>query len=230
MRIIVSDLFFKYKGDFVLKNISLEIPQNQITAIKGPSGAGKSSLLICLNRLWEDHYKGDISGSVLLEIDGKLIDIYSNSVNPQWLRQKIGMVFQNPNPFPMSIEKNLVFPLKLATSPKRSTKDVKDDVIKVLKKVYLYDEVKKRMNRSALSLSGGQQQRLCIARALMAKPEVLLLDEPTSSLDLVAEEKIEMLLKELKNECTIVMVSHSKKQIQRLADKVVSIEKGEVVS
>ena len=229
MKIEIRDLSFKYKNKNVLKNISLKIPENKITAIEGPSGAGKSTLLLCLNRLWEDYYKGKLTGSVLLHLNESSVDIYKRSVSLPWLRQKIGMVFQAPNPFPMSIEKNLLFPLKLAAFPKRSGGNLKEKLVEVLNKVYLYDEVKDRMNSSALSLSGGQQQRLCVARALMAEPEVLLLDEPTSSLDSAAEEKIESLLYDLKKDVTIIIVSHSKEQIKRLANKVFRIKDGQIV-
>ncbi|MDY0132957.1 MAG: ATP-binding cassette domain-containing protein [Desulforegulaceae bacterium] len=224
MKIKINNLFFKYKNINILKDISLEIKKNKITAISGVSGAGKSTLLFCLNRLYEEFENTKVKGSIHSFLDNKWIDIFDKSVSLPWLRQKTGLVFQNPNPFPMSIEKNLYFPFRLLTAPKIKSKNLKTEIITTLKKVHLYEEVKSRLKMPASSLSGGQQQRLSIARALIAKPEIIMLDEPTSSLDPESEKKIETLLKELKKECTIIMVSHSMEQIKRISDHHIKIE------
>ncbi|MFO7751763.1 MAG: ATP-binding cassette domain-containing protein [Desulfobacteraceae bacterium] len=218
MKIRIQGLSFRYKRAYVLERFNLDVPRNCITAVSGPSGAGKTTLLFCLNRLWEGLYPGNMEGRIRSFLDNEWVDIYDSKVSLPWLRQKTGMVFQSPNPFPMSIRDNLLFPLKLAACSHGKRTAAEGDLFAVLKKVYLYDEVKERMEAPAACLSGGQQQRLCIARALMANPEILLLDEPTSSLDPVAEERIETLLTDLKSECTIVMVSHSESQIRRVAD------------
>lgn len=217
-KIKIRDFSFLYGKDKILENINLNIDSNKITALSGASGAGKSTLLMCINRLYEDYFNGSVKGTILSFLDDKWVDIYEKSVSIPWLRQKTGMVFQSPNPFPMTIRKNLEFPFKLAGFQRSSDFSVEEEINSVLEKTGLYHEVKDRMNSSALKLSGGQQQRLCIARSLLSRPEILLLDEPTSSLDEKSQEKIENLLIDLKKECTIVIVSHSKEQIKRVAD------------
>lgn len=217
-KIKIRDFSFLYGKDKILENINLNIDSNKITALSGASGAGKSTLLMCINRLYEDYFNGSVKGSILSFLDDKWVDIYEKSVSIPWLRQKTGMVFQSPNPFPMTIRKNLEFPFKLAGFQRSRDFSVEEEINSVLEKTGLYHEVKDRMNSSALKLSGGQQQRLCIARSLLSRPEILLLDEPTSSLDEKSQEKIENLLIDLKKECTIVIVSHSKEQIKRVAD------------
>jgi phosphate transport system ATP-binding protein len=228
MKIKIDNLNFSYNKFKVLENIDLKIDKNTITAVSGPSGSGKSTLLTCLNRLWEEYDEALINGNIKAEIEGRLIDIYNKKISVSWLRQKIGMVFQMPNPFPMSIEQNLLFPFRLKTSPFYSKKRINKEIVKALKKVHLYEEVENRTYLPADSLSGGQQQRLCIARALIPSPEILLLDEPTSSLDSNAEKRIEDLLKELKKECTIIIVSHSESQIKRVADHHIHVENGKI--
>lgn len=217
-KIKIKDFSFLYGKDKILENINLNIQTNKITALSGVSGAGKSTLLMCINRLYEDYFNGSVKGSILSFLDDKWVDIYEKSVSIPWLRQKTGMVFQSPNPFPMTIRKNLEFPFKLAGFQRSRDFSMEEEINSVLEKTGLYHEVKDRMNSSALKLSGGQQQRLCIARSLLTRPEILLLDEPTSSLDEKSQEKIENLLIDLKKECTIVIVSHSKEQIKRVAD------------
>lgn len=217
-KIKIRDFSFLYGKDKILENINLNIDSNKITALSGVSGAGKSTLLMCINRLYEDYFNGSVKGSILSFLDNRWVDIYEKSVSIPWLRQKTGMVFQSPNPFPMTIRKNLEFPFKLAGFQRSRSLSVEEEIYSVLEKTGLYHEVKDRMNSSALKLSGGQQQRLCIARSLLSRPEILLLDEPTSSLDEKSQEKIENLLIDLKKECTIVIVSHSKEQIKRVAD------------
>ena len=202
-----------YYGDFhALKNISLDIPENQITAFIGPSGCGKSTLLKSLNRM-NDLVEGcKITGSFLL--DGE--DIYGN-MDVNELRKRVGMVFQKPNPFPMSIYDNVAYGPR--THGVRSRVALDEIVERSLKDAAIWDEVKDRLKSSALGLSGGQQQRLCIARALAVEPEVLLMDEATSALDPISTSKIEDLAVELKDKYTIVMVTHNMQQATRVSDK-----------
>ena len=212
-----------YYGDFhALKNINLDIPENQITAFIGPSGCGKSTLLKSLNRM-NDLVEGcKITGSFLL--DGE--DIYGN-MDVNELRKRVGMVFQKPNPFPMSIYDNVAYGPR--THGVRSRVALDEIVERSLKDAAIWDEVKDRLKSSALGLSGGQQQRLCIARALAVEPEVLLMDEATSALDPISTSKIEDLAVELKDKYTIVMVTHNMQQAARISDKTAFFLLGEVV-
>lgn len=219
-KIRVQALNFSYQKRVILKDISAEFAENSITAIIGPSGAGKSTFLMTLNRLWENVAGAEMRGSVEIKLDGEVRDIYARSMSLTELRRRVAMVFQTPNPLPMSIYKNVAFPLKLAGE---NDKDImRDKIVRALKTANLFDEVAHRMNEDARSLSGGQQQRLCIARALVLEPEVLLLDEPTSSLDRVSTECIEELLIGLKTRLTIIVVSHYLEQVQRISDTIVS--------
>lgn len=214
------DLFY---GDFqALKKISMHIPEKEITAFIGPSGCGKSTLLKSLNRM-NDLVEGcKITGTLLL--DGEPINQMKN-VN--LLRKRVGMVFQKPNPFPMSIYDNVAYGPRTHGISKKSELDaiVEDS----LKKAAIWDETKDRLKKSALGMSGGQQQRLCIARALAVQPEVLLMDEPTSALDPISTTKIEDLALELKNQYTIVMVTHNMQQAARISDKTAFFLLGEMV-
>ena len=214
------DLFY---GDFqALKKISMHIPEKEITAFIGPSGCGKSTLLKSLNRM-NDLVEGcKITGTLLL--DGELINQMKN-VN--LLRKRVGMVFQKPNPFPMSIYDNVAYGPRTHGIRKKSELDaiVEDS----LKKAAIWDETKDRLKKSALGMSGGQQQRLCIARALAVQPEVLLMDEPTSALDPISTTKIEDLALELKKQYTIVMVTHNMQQAARISDKTAFFLLGEMV-
>jgi len=214
------DLFY---GDFqALKKISMHIPEKEITAFIGPSGCGKSTLLKSLNRM-NDLVEGcKITGILLL--DGEPINQMKN-VN--LLRKRVGMVFQKPNPFPMSIYDNVAYGPRTHGIRKKSELDaiVEDS----LKKAAIWDETKDRLKKSALGMSGGQQQRLCIARALAVQPEVLLMDEPTSALDPISTTKIEDLALELKNQYTIVMVTHNMQQAARISDKTAFFLLGEMV-
>ena len=214
------DLFY---GDFqALKKISMHIPEKEITAFIGPSGCGKSTLLKSLNRM-NDLVEGcKITGTLLL--DGEPINQMKN-VN--LLRKRVGMVFQKPNPFPMSIYDNVAYGPRTHGIRKKSELDaiVEDS----LKKAAIWDETKDRLKTSALGMSGGQQQRLCIARALAVQPEVLLMDEPTSALDPISTTKIEDLALELKNQYTIVMVTHNMQQAARISDKTAFFLLGEMV-
>ena len=214
------DLFY---GDFqALKKISMHIPEKEITAFIGPSGCGKSTLLKSLNRM-NDLVEGcKITGTLLL--DGEPINQMKN-VN--LLRKRVGMVFQKPNPFPMSIYDNVAYGPRTHGIRKKSELDaiVEDS----LKKAAIWDETKDRLKKSALGMSGGQQQRLCIARALAVQPEVLLMDEPTSALDPISTTKIVDLALELKNQYTIVMVTHNMQQAARISDKTAFFLLGEMV-
>ena len=212
-----------YYGDFkALKNINLNISPNEITAFIGPSGCGKSTLLKSLNRM-NDLVEGcRINGKVLL--DGQ--DIYGN-MDINLLRKRVGMVFQKPNPFPMSIYDNIAYGPR--THGIRSKVKLDDLVERSLRDAAIWDELKDRLKKSALGLSGGQQQRLCMARALAVEPEVLLMDEPTSALDPISTSKIEDLAVELKKNYTIVMVTHNMQQAARISDKTAFFLLGEVV-
>ena len=210
-------------GDFhALKNVSLEIPERQITALIGPSGCGKSTLLRTLNRM-NDLVEGcKITGEVLL--DGE--DIYGK-MDVNLLRKRVGMVFQKPNPFPMSVYDNVAYGPR--THGVRGKAKLTDIVERSLRSAAIWDELKDRLNRNALGLSGGQQQRLCIARALAVEPEVLLMDEPTSALDPISTAKIEELALVLKRDYTIVIVTHNMQQAARISDRTAFFLLGELV-
>ena len=212
-----------YYGDFkALKGINLKIESNEITAFIGPSGCGKSTLLKSLNRM-NDLVEGcKITGEILLDDQ----DIYGN-MDINLLRKRVGMVFQKPNPFPMSVYDNIAFGPR--THGIRSKVRLDDIVEKSLRDAAIWDELKDRLKKSALGLSGGQQQRLCIARALAVQPEVLLMDEPTSALDPISTSKIEDLAVELKKDYTIVMVTHNMQQAARISDKTAFFLLGEVI-
>ena len=212
-----------YYGDFhALKNINLDIPSGEITAFIGPSGCDKSTLLKSLNRM-NDLVEGcRITGEITL--DGE--NVY-RGMDVNLLRKRVGMVFQKPNPFPMSIYDNIAYGPR--THGIKSKIKLDDIVEKSLRDAAIWDEVKDRLKKSALGLSGGQQQRLCIARALAVEPEVLLMDEPTSALDPISTSKIEDLAMELKDKYTIIMVTHNMQQAARISDKTAFFLLGEVV-
>ena len=214
------DLFY---GDFqALKNIDINIPEKQITALIGPSGCGKSTFLRTLNRM-NDLIEGcKIDGNI--QMDGE--NIYGN-IDVIELRKKVGMVFQKPNPFPISIYDNIAYGPRTHGIRNKSTLD--DIVEKSLKDAAMWDEVKDRLKTSALGLSGGQQQRLCIARALAVDPEVLLMDEPTSALDPISTSKIEDLAIELRENYTIIIVTHNMQQAGRISDNTAFFLNGEIV-
>lgn len=224
MKIQTSSLCFYYRRKQILHDICLKLPAHKITAITGPSGSGKSTFLMVMNRLWEEVDGSSISGRVMMRLAGQMTDINSPKLSAPELRRKVGMVFQQPNPLPMSIYKNVAFPLRLAHESNENS--IKEKVESCLKQVCLWDEVKDRLSEDGRLLSGGQQQRLCLARALVLGPEVLLLDEPTSSLDPEASHAIEELLLSLKIQCTLIMVSHYHDQIQRIADLHVKVSGG----
>lgn len=213
-----------YYGAFeALKGIDMQIPEKQITAFIGPSGCGKSTFLKTLNRM-NDLVPGvRIEGEVLY--NGR--DIFSKEVDVTWLRKKIGMVFQKPNPFPMSIYDNIAYGPRLHGT--HSKAELNDLVEKSLRGAALWDEVKDRLKKSALGLSGGQQQRMCIARALAVEPDVLLMDEPTSALDPGSTLRIEDLMADLKKDYTVVIVTHNMQQASRISDKTAFFLLGELV-
>lgn len=211
-----------YGQTHVLKGIDIHIPEKSITALIGPSGCGKSTFLKCFNRLNELEPHCKISGSVLF----KGSNIYERyDVNA--LRKNIGMVFQKSNPFPMSIYDNIAYGPRVHGVKKREQLD--EIVERSLKQAFLWEETKDRLKTNALGLSGGQQQRLCIARALAVDPEVLLMDEPTSALDPISTAKIESLVRELKNNFTVIMVTHNMQQAMRIADKTAFFLLGEMI-
>jgi phosphate transport system ATP-binding protein len=213
-----------YYGNFqALKNINLDIPQRKVTAFIGPSGCGKSTLLRTFNRMYELYPKLRAEGEI--NLDGR--NILDRGVDLNLLRAKVGMVFQKPTPFPMSIYDNIAFGVKLYENLNR--KNMADRVEWALKKAALWNEVKDKLKQSGLSLSGGQQQRLCIARAIAEKPEVLLLDEPTSALDPISTAHIEELVHELKEDYTIVMVTHNMQQAARVSDFTAYMYLGELI-
>ena len=211
-----------YRDNQVLRDVSLEVEVNTVLAIIGPSGCGKSTFVRCINRMHELSPGARQGGQ--LKIDGK--DLHGKGVDPVDLRRRVGMVFQRPNPFPtMSIYDNVAAGLVL----NGIGGDHKEIVEKSLVQAALWDEVKDRLQASALSLSGGQQQRLCIARSLAVKPDVLLMDEPASALDPIATAKIEELIHELKNVLTVVIVTHNMQQAGRVSDHTAFFYMGELV-
>ncbi|MDP9290257.1 MAG: phosphate ABC transporter ATP-binding protein PstB [Thermoproteota archaeon] len=207
-----------------IKDVSLDVKENTITAIIGPSGCGKTTLIRCLNRMHEMTPSSRSRGQVI--IDG--IDIYDRNIDPVIIKRRIGMVFQKPNPFPtMSIYDNVAAGLKLNGVKDRQ---LIDEIVKEsLQGAGLWDEVKNELDKPGMGLSGGQQQRLCIARALAMQPEVLLMDEPTSALDPMASSKIEELVHDLKQELTIIIVTHNMQQAARVSDYTAFMYLGELV-
>lgn len=222
-KILTENLDLFYGSKQALKKVSLNIPSNKVTALIGPSGCGKSTFLRSINRM-NDLIPGvRIEGSVL--IDG--VDIYGRKTDVVRLRRRIGMVFQKANLFPKSIYENIVYGPKINGT--RSKKVLNEIVERTLHQSALWDEVKDRLNSSALSLSGGQQQRLCIARALSIEPEVILMDEPASALDPISTAKVEELIHELKQNYTIIIVTHNMQQAARVSDNTAFFFMGEVI-
>lgn len=223
VKLAARNLEFFYDKFHALKNINLEIPEKRVTALIGPSGCGKSTLLRVFNRIYALYPKLQAKGEVLL--DGE------NILDPKYpmnrLRSKVGMVFQKPVPFPMTIFENVAYGIR--HHEKLSKSEMADRVEGALRQGALWDEVKDKLNQSALGLSGGQQQRLCIARAVALKPDVLLLDEPTSALDPISTSRIEQLVEELKKEYTIAIVTHNMQQAARVSDYTAFMYLGDLV-
>ncbi|MEQ1937888.1 phosphate ABC transporter ATP-binding protein PstB [Mesorhizobium sp. CN5-321] len=222
-KIEVRHLNFHYGQSKALKDISLSLPARSVTAFIGPSGCGKSTLLRCFNRIYELYPRQSADGEILL--DGR--NILDRSQDLNLLRTRIGMVFQKPTPFPMSIYENIAFGVRLYEKLPKSEMDGR--VEHALKRAALWTEVKDKLDASGLSLSGGQQQRLCIARTVAVKPEVILLDEPASALDPLSTAKIEELIDELKDDYTIVIVTHNMQQAARVSSKTAFMYLGELI-
>jgi phosphate transport system ATP-binding protein len=221
----VRNVSFFYGERQALKSICLPIPERTVTALIGPSGCGKSTLLRCFNRM-HDLYPGNrYEGEIILQPSG--VNILGQQVDPMEMRLRTGMVFQKPNPFPKSIFENVAYGLRLRFIADRTL--LAEKVEKALRAAALWDEVKDRLQQSAVKLSGGQQQRLCVARALATDPEILLLDEPTSALDPIATSKIEDMIFALKEEVTILIVTHNMEQAARIADFTGFMYIGELV-
>jgi phosphate transport system ATP-binding protein len=223
-RIEVKKFSAYYGAKQALKDMNIGIPANRITAMIGPSGCGKSTFLRSINRM-NDLIEGfRVEGEILM--DGK--NVYDRLVDVTRLRKNVGMVFQKPNPFPKSIFENVAYGLRI-NRMFTGEKDLVEKVEKSIREAGLWDEVKDSLDKSAFDLSGGQQQRLCIARALVIKPEVILMDEPTASLDPISTAKIEELIQVLKKEYTIIIVTHNMQQAARVADKTAFFMLGELV-
>ena len=223
VKMAAKDLDFYYDKFRALKSINLEIPEKRVTALIGPSGCGKSTLLRIFNRIYAIYPKMEAKGEVLL--DGE--NILSPKYPMNRLRSKVGMVFQKPVPFPMTIYENVAYAIR--HHEKISKADMNDRVEHALNQAALWGEVKDKLGQSALGLSGGQQQRLCIARAVALKPDVLLLDEPTSALDPISTSRIEQLVEELKKDYTIAIVTHNMQQAARVSDYTAFMYLGDLV-
>ena len=222
-KIVVQHLNLHYGENHALKDINMNIAQNAVTAFIGPSGCGKSTFLKCLNRMNDLVDCVKIDGTVT--IDGE--DIYSQKVDTTLLRKKVGMVFQQPNPFPMSIYDNIAYGPRIHGITAKAKLD--DFVERSMRDAAIFEEVKDRLKKSALGLSGGQQQRLCIARALAVEPEILLMDEPTSALDPISTLKVEDLMEDLKKKYTVVVVTHNMQQAARVSDYTAFFLLGELI-
>ena len=220
----LQQVFVSFSGKQVIRNISMAIPASGLTFLLGRSGSGKTTLLRTINQLNACFPDCETQGQVMVKLGGKWINACHSDTAPEKLRRQIGMVFQTPNVLPLSIVRNITLPLEAALSLPAS--EQQNRVEQALQDVCLWDEVKDRLAKPALSLSGGQQQRLCLARTLAMQPEILLLDEPTASLDFRSAEQIEDLLFRLKTRCTLIVVSHSLRQAAKLADHVFVLRDG----
>jgi phosphate transport system ATP-binding protein len=218
-------LDFWYGSNHALKNINLAIPENQVTALIGPSGCGKSTFLRCFNRMHDLQADTKYKGAIMLRPDD--VNLVGPETDPIEVRMRIGMVFQKPNPFPKSVFENVAYGLRLRGIRNRT--ELGDRVEKALRGAAIWEEVKGRLNDSALALSGGQMQRVCIARALATEPEILLFDEPTSALDPIATAKIEELITELRQRVTVLIVTHNMQQAARVSDFTAFMYLGELV-
>ncbi|MFB6247066.1 MAG: phosphate ABC transporter ATP-binding protein PstB [Salinibacter sp.] len=220
-KIEITDLDFWYGDNHALQGISMDVHPNQVTALIGPSGCGKSTLLRCLNRMNELIQGTTLEGDV--HVDGQ--DIYAPDTDPVMVRRRVGMVFQKPNPFPKTIYKNVAWGAEI----NGYTGDLDALVERALRQAALWDEVKDRLHTSAYDLSGGQQQRLCIARTLAVQPDVVLMDEPASALDPIATSKVEETITELKQDYTIVIVTHNMQQASRISDETAFLYMGRLI-
>lgn len=224
----ITNLEVSFGDQVVIQSASVSIYKNKIHVLSGPSGSGKTTFLRSLNRLNDCFESSRTKGEILLELDGEVYEI--QSLKPSVLselRRKVAMVFQNPNLLPGSMESNILLPLKVVSKLKGEA--AREKLQSALNQAQLWEEVKDRLHQPASSLSGGQQQRLCLARALALEPEILLLDEPTSSLDPEVSQQIEVLIQNLSKNYSIVMVSHSREQTERLADHVIRFDQGKII-
>jgi len=220
-----EDLSFHYGAVRALKNLNIEIREQRVTALIGPSGCGKTTFLRCFNRMHDLTPGARYEGRIMLYPDS--LDLIARDVDPIEVRMRIGMVFQKPNPFPKSIYENVAYGLRVRGL--RSAARLEEEVERALRRAALWDEVKDRLRSSGLSLSGGQQQRLCIARALATNPEILLFDEPTSALDPIATARIEELIAELRDQVTVIIVTHNMQQAARVSDYTAFMYLGELI-
>lgn len=222
IKLAAKNLHIHFGQKHVLKGIDIEFPTTKVTSLIGPSGCGKSTLLRSFNRMHDLTIDAKIDGEILLEG----VNIYEKNIPVTETRKRIGMVFQKPNPLPKSIYENIAYALRLHRFPKA---EIPGLIEKALRESYLWEEVKDELKKPAVRLSGGQQQRLCIARTIVLRPEVILMDEPCSALDPISTSKIEDLILELKNQYTVVIVTHNMQQAQRISDKVAFMYMGELI-
>ncbi|MCS6818718.1 MAG: phosphate ABC transporter ATP-binding protein PstB [Chitinophagales bacterium] len=222
IKLKASNLNLFFADKHVLKNINIAFPKNKVTSLIGPSGCGKSTLLRCFNRMHDLTPEARIEGKLYMD----QMDLYDKKNSVTEIRKRIGMVFQKPNPLPKSIYDNLAYALHIHKYPKH---EIPGLIEQALKESYLWDEVKNDLKKPAVKLSGGQQQRLCIARTVVLRPEVILMDEPCSALDPISTNKIEELIVKLKNDYTIVIVTHNMQQAQRISDYVAFMYLGELI-
>lgn len=222
-KINATDVSFYYGTNQAIRNISLSVRENSVLALIGPSGCGKSTFLRCINRMNDIIPGTRMTGDILIDRDS----IYSRKYDVTSLRRRVGMVFQKSNPFPKSIFENVAYGLRI--NGVKDKYEIESTVEKSLKSTALWDEVKDRLNKSALGLSGGQQQRLCIARTIAVQPEVILMDEPASALDPISTQKIEELIQELKQNYTIIIVTHNMQQAARVSDYTAFFYMGELI-
>ncbi len=221
----VKNLNFYYGSNLTLKNVNLSIIEKKVTALIGPSGCGKTTFLRCFNRMHDLYPHNRYEGEIILLPEN--VNIISSAIDPIEVRMRISMVFQKPNPFPKTIFENVAYGMRVRGINNKSI--LYETVEKSLRSAALWDEVKDRIDKPAFDLSGGQQQRLCIARALATTPEILLFDEPTSALDPIATSKIEELIVELKNEVTIIIVTHNMQQAARVSEHTAFMYIGEII-
>jgi phosphate transport system ATP-binding protein len=221
-KLSVKNLNLYFGNAHILKNVSIDFPKNQVTSLIGPSGCGKSTLLRSFNRMHDLSPDASINGKIMLED----INLYDKRKSVTEIRKRIGMVFQKPNPLPKSIYENLAYPLRIHNYDKS---DIPNLIEAALKESFIWDEVKDDLNKPAVKLSGGQQQRLCIARSVVLRPEVILMDEPCSALDPISTRKIEELIMKLKENYTVIIVTHNMQQAHRISDKVAFMYLGELL-
>ena len=223
----IQNLSVLYSGKKVLKNVNLLVPKSGVTALMGPSGCGKSTMLRSINRLHDLYSNTQVEGNIFLNRPEERIDLLNTNKPVEWVRSKVGMVFQKPNPFPKSIFENVAYGLRVQTDFNKQ--QIKERVEECLKNAGLWDEVHDRLGSPAQALSGGQQQRLCIARALAPSPSILLMDEPTSALDPIATKVIEELIQKLSEHTSIVLVTHSMQQAKRISNQAVFLYLGDII-